>query len=141
MKTQERALYIDVYKEVSCNLKREHFENDIGEKTDKALSTIPPNSIERVRVVEQRAEEQISAAHNEAAVIINTAQKKAETLLIDSAKAAKEAAAGTAARLWQENRALMDALTVELDAETQAVKDAAMGRTAEVVELIYKVLV
>ena len=124
---------------------QEHFETDISEKQNEEAQlksdAAPLNSIDRIKVAEQKADELLSSAQKEAASIISDAKIAAKSLIDDSEKAAKDSVANSIIETQQANRVLMDELNAVLDIEMQALKDAAVSRMAETVELIHKSMV
>jgi len=97
--------------------------------------------IEMVRHAEQKSDEIIAGANNNADQIIESAQKAVEAIAADGAKASADRYAGSIAAAHQINRALMEELVIELDSEIQSLKASVGDKTAKAVELVYRSLV
>jgi vacuolar-type H+-ATPase subunit H len=99
------------------------------------------NSVEQVKVAERRAEEVIANARNEASRIIDVAGETAAEIIADGTRASKERAGNSVAAAHQANSVLMERLSVDLEAQIQSLRDGALNKQSEAVEMIYRSLV
>ena len=98
------------------------------------------NVIDRIRKVEQEAEETIRAAQEKAGEIIEQAKKDAQSLMRNHEIAARDAAAQKVTDAQKESKTALEKANRDLDAQMQDLLQTARMRQPEAVQKIIKAL-
>ena len=125
-------------------MEQEHLEVDVGgsilEPTAQCSAT-PPNTIERIRAAERKAEETISLARAEAGFIVSSAEKAVCEIIADGEKKAKIEVSDGISKAQKAISERMDLANAEQEKEMEDLKAASADRINTVVELIYKAII